>query len=114
MTTNEARARNLARGTEVRQARARLKRALAAGEITPRELITGIYATLPGAANRNQQHIATADRMPLEALLKACGADPIDVLMRADALDLRGYRTNALTAERRREIADAFADTPED
>lgn len=109
MTTNEARRANLRRGTAVRQARARLKRALAAGEITPRELLTGT------PANRidGRELLHTADTMPLEALIKACGADPVDVLMRADALDLRGYKTNALTAERRREIADAYQETPD-
>ena len=110
MTTEEARRRNLRKGTLVRQARARLKRAIAAGDSAPHLLIAGTERI----GEDDQALQRTADKMPLEALIKACGRDPIDVLMRADALELRGYVTETLTTDRRREIAAAYRETPTD
>jgi hypothetical protein len=114
MTTDEARRRNLRRGTAVRQARARLKRAIAAGEVTGPQLFRAATPAGTNAAVIGHEILQrTADKMPLEALLKAAGADPIDVLMRADALELRGYITETLTTERREQIAAALQETPE-
>lgn len=99
MSADATRRRNLARGTAVRQARAQLKRALAAGDVTPHEVIAG-----------HPDHEPTAGPMPLEQLLRACGADPVDVLVAAQALELRSYRTHTITRDRRREIAEHLGD----
>lgn len=99
MTADAQRRRNLAKGTEVRQARARMKRALANGDTTAAALIAG---------TADHKHQATADGMPLEQLLRACGLDAIAVLQAAAALELRTFRMPAITTERRREIADAL------
>lgn len=101
-SADATRRRNLAKGTTVRQARAALKRALAAGDVAPSEVLAG----------DSPDHEATAGPMPLEDLVRACGHDPIDLLAAAGALELRRYRTHTLTRDRRREIAEHLENTP--
>jgi hypothetical protein len=89
---------NLAKGTAVRSARARAKRALADGTVDP-------YRLVAGEAPEHEPAIAG---MTLLALVSAVpGVDPIDLLTDVGALPLRGYRVATLPRERRHEIAAA-------
>ena len=99
MPASPRQASALAKGTPTRQARAAMKRALAAGEVEPHDVIAG-----------QSLHEEAVQGMPLLKLLDACGLDAVQAvqaLESCDALDLRSYDLRTIPPERRHAIADA-------